>query len=223
MKRSIYLILSLTVFLLLSACSSVKVLDAWKADDVTAFKDNNILVIARTSNKSARIAFEEEIANALRARGMKATESFTRFPNMKPNEKVTEEKRNMIMDILKYEGYNGIVLTVIKDVQTETNTYTSGGYYPGGAYSSFYPGYYGGFYGYYHHPYSYSSYGYYVPETTTTRTTKTYVLETVMYDLDQAGNEQLVAVVTSTIKDPKKAHKAAKEYVEAITKSLDAK
>jgi len=49
------------------------------------------------------------------------------------------------------------------------------------------------------------------------------VLETVMYDLDQAGNEQLVAVVTSTIKDPKKAHKAAKEYVEAITKSLDAK
>ncbi|MCZ6595598.1 MAG: hypothetical protein O6943_11895 [Bacteroidetes bacterium] len=223
MKRSIYLILSLTVILLLSACSSVKVLDAWKTDNVTAFKDNNILVIARTSNKSARIAFEEEIANALRARGMKATESFTRFPNMKPNEKVTEDKRNMIMDILNYEGYNGIVLTVIKDVQLETKTYTSGGYYPGGSYASFYPGYYGGFYGYYHHPYSYSSYGYYVPETTTIRTSKTYVLETVIYDLDQEGNEQLVAVVTSTISDPKKAHKAAKEYVEAITKSLDAK
>jgi hypothetical protein len=223
MNRSIYLILSLTIILLLSSCSSVKVLDAWKAEDTTSFKDNNILVIARTSNKSARVAFEEEIANALRARGMKATESFTRFPNMKPNEKVTEEKRNMIMDILNYEGYNGIVLSVVKDVKTETNTYTSGGYYPGGAYSSFYPGYYGGFYGYYHHPYSYSSYGYYNTGTTTTRTTKTYVLETVIYDLDQEGNQQLVAVVTSTITDPKKAHKAAKQYVEAITKSLDAR
>jgi hypothetical protein len=223
MKRSIYLILSLTLILLVSSCSSVKVLDAWKADDVTAFKDNNILVIARTSNKSARVAFEEEIANQLRARGMKATESFTRFPNMRPNEEVTEEKRDLIMDILKYEGYNGIVLTVVKDVQLETKTYTSGGYYPGGAYSSFYPGYYGGFYGYYHHPYSYSSYGYYDPGTTTTRTTKTYVLETVIYDLDQAGNQQLVAVITSTITDPNKAHKAAKQYVEAITKSLDAR
>jgi len=223
MKKSISLILSLTVIILLNACSSVKVLDSWKADNIDSMNFKNILVIARTDNNQGRVIFEEEIANQLRAKGMKATESYTKFPQLNPDEKISEEKRETIITLLKNEGFNAVVLTVVKDVQETTKTVTDGGYYAGGTYASYYPMYYGGFYGYYRHPYSYSTYGNYVPSTSTTYTTKAYILETVIYNLDLSDNQQLVAVVTSKIDDPKNVFNAAKDYVKAITKSFNNK
>jgi len=221
MRKTIYLISSLSIILFLSSCSSVKVLDSWKADNVKSINDKNIIVIARTQNKQARIAFENEIVKQLTARGMNATASFTKFPKLTPNKEVTEERRKMIKTILRNEGFNAVVLTVVKDIQESTKTVTDGGYYAGGSYGGYYPSYYGGFYGYYHNPYSYSSYGVYNPTTSTTYTQKTYVLETVVYNLDESEEKQLIAVVTSSIEDPKEAYKTAEAYVKAITKSFD--
>jgi len=226
MKKSINLIASLLLILFLSSCSSVKVLDAWKADTVDSVKDNKILVIARTQNKQGRIAFENEIVKQLTASGMNATASFTKFPKLTPNKEVTEEKREMIKTILHDEGFNAVVLTVVKDVQESTKTVSDGGYYAGGTYGGagyggYYPSYYGGFGGYYHNRYSYSSYGVYTPSSSTTYTSKTYVLETVVYDLDEPEDKQLVAVVTSSIEDPNEAYKTAEAYVKAITKSFN--
>lgn len=220
MNKSFYLVLSLTVILILNACSSVKVLNSWKADNVNTIHDKNIIVIARTDNNQARIAFENEIVRQLTERGMKATASFTKFPKINPDERITNEKRKMIKSILKSEGFNAVILTVIKDLQETTKVETDGGYYAGGTNAGFYPMYYRGFYGYYYNRYSYSTYGNYVPRTFTTQTQKTFVLETVAYNLDNADNEQLVAVVTSEIKDPKDVYLAAEEYVKAITKSF---
>jgi len=223
MKKLIYSILSLTLILVLNSCSSVKVLDSWKADNVSSIKDKNILVIARTANNQARIAFENEIVNQLTAKGMKATASFTKFPQINPDQEVTEERAEMIKSILNSEGFDGVVLTVIKDYQEETKTVTDGGYYAGGTYAGYYPLYYGGFYGYYRHPYSYSTYGSYVPSTTTTYNKKIYVLETVAYNLAEPEGKQLVAVTTTKIEDPSNVTKVAAEYVKAITKSLESK
>lgn len=223
MKKFIYLLLAITTTLFVSSCSSVKVLDSWKGDNVKTINDKNIIVIARTANQQARIAFENEIVNQLTARGMKATASFTKFPKLNPDQKITEEKSKMIKTILKNEGFNGVVLTVIKDVQELSKTVTDGGYYAGGTYYGYYPRYYGGFHGYYYNSLSYSTYGNYVQESSTTYTTKNYVLETVVYNLDETGEKQLVAVVTSKIEDPEDASKTAKEYVKAITKSFDEK
>ena len=49
------LILPLVCILTLTLhnCSSVKVLDAWKSDNIGNIKDNNFLVVARTENKQA--------------------------------------------------------------------------------------------------------------------------------------------------------------------------
>ncbi len=44
MKKSIYLILSLTIILILNACSSVKVRDSWKADNVDTQLRTKILL-----------------------------------------------------------------------------------------------------------------------------------------------------------------------------------
>lgn len=223
MKKSISLVLGLTAVLLFSGCSSVKVMNSWKGDNAAAVKDNNFIVIARTSDTQSRIAFENEIVKQLSEKGMKATASFTKFPSLNPDVEVTEERKAEIESTIKKAGFNAVVLTVIKDVQNLTKTTQEGGYYAGGNYYGYYPRYYGGFYGYYHHPMSYSTMGNYVPETYVTSSSKNYILETVIYDLDETNENQLVAVVTSKIEDPEGASKIASQYVKAITKSFENK
>ena len=212
----------------LNSCKSTKVLTAWKAEQnvIDQFKTKSVLVIARTSDNQARVAFENEITEALEASGIKATSSFTKFPKLHKQTDISEERVKLVREIMEYEGYNGVVLTVVKDKEQTTST-SSTGIYVGGGYRAYYPGYYGGFYNYYASPYAYgpyySSFGGYMPVSSSTYTSTDYVLETVFYNLDSKdAEEQLVAVVTTQLNDPKEAHKAAEEYVAEIVKSLKA-
>lgn len=216
----------LLVLFLFQSCSSVKVLNSWKADNnrVEEFKKKNILVIARTADDNARIAFEREIAKQLRAKGLKVTESYTKAPKIYPNKEITEERVAFIKELMGYEGFNAVVITVIKDKQ-QTTTTTQNGVFFGATYSNFYPDHYGSFYNYYSYPYAYGSYydsfGGYIPVgSTSTRTSTKYVLETVAYNLDQTSEDQIVAVVTTSLDNPKNASKTAEKYVDEIVKSL---
>jgi len=221
MRKILNSVTILLVIITLSSCSGVKVLTSWKSDTVNDIKDNNMLVIARTDNKQARIAFEQEISNQLRESGMKATESFREMPNFSHEQELTDEQKNNFRQFLDNEGYDGVVLTVIKDYQESTRTTEDGGFYAGATFMpSYYPSYYGGFYGYYSHPLSYSTYGTYVPRESTTYTVKTFILETVAYDLTQEDGKQLAVVVTSQIEDPKDVQKNAEEYTKKITDAL---
>ncbi len=217
------LILILTFFL--QSCSSTKVLSAWKGqqENIDKFREKNILVIARTANDHGRIAFEEAIKLQLEARGLKATESFKKFPKINTDKEISEERMTMMKSILASEGFTAIVLTVIKDEEQHTET-TSSGVYVGASYGG-YPGYYGGFNSYYAQPYAYGSYynsfGGYIPTSSSTRTYSDYILETVAYNLDEPTENQLVAITTTSIGDPKEAYKAADEYAYKIMKSLE--
>lgn len=218
-------VLILIFVFFLQACSSTKVIDAWKGEQVNIdkFKEKNILVIARTANDHARIAFEEAITLQLKARGIKATESFKKAPKIYPNKEISEERVALIKSLLSSEGYTGIVLTVIKDKQQTMET-SSSGVYIGASYGN-YPGSYGGFYNYYASPYAYGSYydsfGGYIPVSTSTRMVTDYVLETVAYNLDEPSENQLVAITTTSVSDPKEAYKAAVDYADKIMKSLE--
>ena len=224
MKIKPFLMILIFVFFL-QACSGTKVLSAWKGEqeNIDKFKEKNILVIARTANDHGRIAFEEAITLQLKAKGIKATESFKKFPKIYPNREMSEERVAMITSMLESEGFTGIVITVIKDEQQTTET-TSNGVYIGASYGG-YPGYYGGFNDYYSRPYAYGSYyssfGGYIPTSTSTRTYSDYVLETVAYNLDEPSENQLVAITTTSVSDPKEAYKAATEYADKIMKSLE--
>jgi len=225
MKKINYLASALVLMLFMSCNTQVKVLSAWKGENANEeLKGRNILVIARTADAGIRADFETSIANKLRAAGYKATESFTRFPKLKPDKKMTEEREKLIRDILGYEGYDAVCISVLKDYEesTTTNYYND---YMGmgmmGPYSSYYPGYYGGFYSYYGSPYSYSTFGtYYGSGSSYTSTTKKYVLETLFYNLDKEDGDQLLAATTTKITDPKDAIKAADKYTEKIAESL---
>ena len=224
MIKSVSILRLIFFVVILTSCSSVKVLDSWRGPDenIEKFKEKNILVIARTSNTSARIAFEEAIAEALESGGLKVTQSFTKFPKMHNNVEMTPEREEMVRSILNSEGYNGIVITSVRDKEQTTRTETTG-VYMGASYG--YPGYYRGFYNYYRYPYAYgpyyNSFGGYVPTGTSTSTYTTYVLETLAFNLDEPEENQMVFVTTTSIDDPKDAYKTAGKYVEKITAALN--
>lgn len=216
------LVFSLLVMAAVS-CGSVKVTDSWKADDIDEVADEKILVITRTDDMVSRQRFEQEIAERLRAGGIDATESYKKFPSMKHNQKRSEEEINQLVQIIKNEGFDGIVLTVLKDKSTQVVTSESGGYVAGGYYPSYYGGYYGGFGGYYGSVYSPYGYGYggaYVPSEKRTYTSDTYMLETVVYNLQKEKGKQLVAVVSVDVTDPSSASKVAPEYADKVLKQF---
>ena len=217
--------LLLIISALFYSCSSVKVLDAWRGEpeSVEKFKSKNVLVYTRTADGSARIAFEEAIANEIRKDGIEVTESFKKFPKIHMNKEMTPEREEMIMSILDSEGFNGIVLTTVKDKEQTTRTETSG-VYMGVSQWGGYPGYYGGFHNYWRTPYAfgpyYNSFGGYIPTGSTTRTSTTYVLETVAYNLDEPEENQLVFIVTTSLDDPDNAYKTAEKYVAKIVRAF---
>ena len=225
MKNKTNYILFALILVFFTGCNTqVSVLSAWKSPDANELKERNILVIARAADANVRADFETSIANKLRAAGYKATESFTRFPKMNHDKKMTEEKQKLIRDIFGYEGYDAVCISVLKDYE-ETTTTSYYNDYMGmgmmGPYSSYYPSYYGGFNSYYMHPYSYSTFGnYYGYGNSYTSTTKKYVLETLFYNLNNEDGDQLLAATTTKITDPKDAIKAADKYTEAIAESL---
>jgi len=218
-----FLIFLTFVALSFQSCSTVKVLNTWKAegDAVPNFKQKNVLVIARTNNNTARTAFETAIAKQLNAKGIKATESFKKIPTLHAEVEMSDERMNQILSMIESEGFNAIVITTVKDTEQVTQTNTSG-VYMGAGYG--YPGYYGGFNSYYGNPYAYgpyySGFGGYMPTSSTTSTYNNYVLETVGYSLDEPEDNQLVFVVTSKLSDPSDAYKTADEYVEKIVKAF---
>ena len=219
-SKSITLILTAT--LLLGCGTSIKVADAWKAEDSSKMRDSNILIIARTKNKTSRMACERELADQLLARGVRATASFSKFPNYDPDAEMTEERKKMIKFILDSEGYDGVIVTMVKDVRDRTvTTYYDGGYY-GGAWYDYYPRYYGGFYNYYYHPYAYTyGVGISTGPTSSTYTSTTYYLETAAYDLRESEDGQLMAVVTSEVTDPNNIYKDAAKYAEKVIEALE--
>src|SRR5210317_734518 len=223
MKNMKYLFSIMILGLMLMSCSGIKVIDSWKADEISDLADAKILVIARSDDMVGRQRFEQEIADRLRSAGIDATESYKKFAAMNHNQKQTEEDIAQKVQILKNEGYRGVVLTVLKDVSKEIVTSETGGYVSGGYYPSYYGGYYGGFGGYYGRVYSPYGYGYggtYVPSETRTYTSETYSLETVIYNLDLEPGKQLLGVIAIDITDPKSASKVAPKYADAVSKAL---
>lgn len=207
-----------------SSCSSIKVLKSWKSDNVESIRSQHILVVARTANDVNRKAFEEEIAKQLRAKDLKATESYKKYPKIDPNNKLTEEKIRSIKNMFQTDGFNAVVVSVLKSTEVLSETTVEGGYEAGASLSSYYDSHLLGFYNFYGNPVAYPNYeGVYEDQTITTRTAYIYVLETAAYNLDLPEKEQLVAIVTSKIEEPENVTDLADNYAKAIMNGLKKK
>jgi len=215
MKNIKYILtLPVIVLILISCGPSVTVTDSWKAPDIAESKSDHFVVMARVDDVVGRQRFEQEIVKQLKTRGVDAVESYKKFPELNLNLKMTPDQIDALVGEFSKEGINGIVLTVIKDMKTEIKTTSSGGY-AGGYYGGF-----NGYYGSYYSPYGYG--GSYVPSSSRTYESDIYKLESVVFDLDRPG-DQMVAVISVNITDPKSASEVAPKFAEKLAKQFDEK
>ena len=215
MKKVKYILtLSVIALTIISCGPSVTVTDSWKAPDIAESKSDHFVVMARVDDVVGRQRFEQEIVKQFKARGVDAVESYKKFPELNLNLKMTPDQIDALVGEFSKEGINGIVLTVIKDMKTEIKTTSSGGY-AGGYYGGF-----NGYYGSYYSPYGYG--GSYVPSSSRTYESDIYKLESVVFDLDRPG-DQMVAVISVNITDPKSASEVAPKFAEKLAKQFDEK
>ena len=221
-KRSFLIIILLSALLI--SCGGFKVINSYKSDSVQAMDDKNILVVGRSTEKNVRMAYEDAITKKLVSGGYKATASYTKYPDFKPNAKVSDDEKQHIRNILEKDGYNGVVLTLLKDVEVQSRqmgaeNYDAAVIYGGASMPSFY----GGFYAYWDLPGSYSVNSVAVKQEGTTITSKIYTLETVVFNLDNEDDKQMVAWITASIENPDNVINTASPYANAIAKGFKSK
>ena len=217
MKKVMKTLGILTLTLVFSSCSTVKVANTWKDVKTSSIKEKNVLVISKTDNNVARMQFETDMVNNLISNGVNATESFKVFPEINGSEKLDETQLKCIKEELKSDGIDVVLLTVLKDTQDYTKTTTTGGT---NYYISSYPVYYGrgyhrGFYRYYNTFYVNSE-----PITSVTSNGKKYILETITYDLTQPKDKQLLSVITTEIDNPETLGTTSKDFSRKVIKEL---
>jgi hypothetical protein len=122
---------------------------------------------------------------------------------------------------LEKDGFNGVVLTVLKDYQENTREVGAEQYDAtviyGGATVA---GVYGGFYAYWDLPGSYSADYVAVKQEGSTITSKLYILETVVYNLDKEDGKQLEAWITASIENPENSPSLATAYANSVAKGF---
>ncbi len=205
----------LVVLIFLSSCSAVKVTDSWKNLQVPEIKDKKVMVVSKTDDHTARIRFERELVENLNNNGYQSIESYVVFPKSSPTKELNESETIEIKENLKYNGIDVVIVTVMKHCEEYTKTTRKNN-----SYRSIYPSYYGlgyyrGFYGYYGTIYVDSD-----PVTVITEDAKRYTLETVVYDLTQPEETQLLSVITTEIDDPKSLGVVSVDFSKKIVKEL---
>jgi len=203
-RKIAYLSTFAILALVIVACSSTKIIGSWKNADVGDKKYNKIMIAALTPDAVTKGNVEEAMAERLAARGINAKGAGGVF---NPEMEITDEMKHQVATKLKSEGFEGLLTfaLVSEDEQTKyvpgtTYTYAPYGY----GYGSGYWGYYG-----YYAPQVYEP-GYYT-------TSKVYLVEAVLYDVE---TEKMVWAARSETTDPSSLDKFAQDFTSSIAYQL---
>jgi hypothetical protein len=183
--------------LLLPGCATTTVERVWQAPEWTGSFDH-VVIFGMSKRPGVRRAFEEGVAEALRAKGVHATPSFELFPDD------TERTREEIASALSQRQLDGILVARLIAID-------SGQRYLDGAPYMIMGGPPMGFYGYYHATFG-LTYGMgYVTD---------YDVVIIESNLYAAQNAQLVWSGISETFDPQDVEEAVKSYGRTMTKTL---
>ena len=196
MKKSIfYSCLLLTMFLI--SCTSTKIVSSWRQPDKHVHIDelNKVLVIALIENETNRYKAEHQIVKYLDGKGFVSHEYL--------DDSFNRKNETEIMDKVRNDGFDGIVLMRLIDVDKERV------YVP--SETNYYPNDFQNFGGYYlTHHYRYKISGYYM-------TTKTYILETIIFSIKD--NKIIWTGITETF-EPEGIKKMTNEISKAVYKQM---
>src|SRR6478672_10947719 len=154
----IHTFLCLSFIVLFAACSpSTKIEKTWTDPSFTpasAKAFNKVLVMGLLKDESSRRIAEDKMVSQFK--NVKAVQSYSYL-------QASDTDRNMVDEKLKKDGFDGVVVMRLANVDKSTS------YVPGTTYGGWYGYRYGGVYG---------SPGYYQED-------KTYYIETNLYSIDQ--------------------------------------
>lgn len=213
MKKTLFLVSLFT--LLIVSCSPIKITNRYAVPDISKSVDNKYLVIVRSQDVSVRSIYESQMARDLKEKGIDAIALTSLYSILDPNAKVTEAEVDTFVNELKNKGFNGILVTVLKNVDQKQKTYETGG-----GYSMMYPSYYYGFRSFYYNPWAYSDWG---PTSYATESYKVYQVQTNVYDLTRTPDKQLIAVVSSEITNPDNFISLAGDFSAKVVSTLESK
>lgn len=193
--------------LILSSCTSTKLIGSWQESEYEPKDMRNVLVVGMTRNASNKQLFEVSMAEHFQDDSVRAVPMIAAFPSGFPT---NEETKSELIEILRERGLQYVLVMSVLDISQSTNyVYTGSIYYPYGAGYN----YYRTFDAYY---YSMAPMTYQMGYTTTTTDVK---LECNLYDMEL--NQLVWTGQTQTI-DPYSIQDFAREYTELIYNQLQA-
>ncbi len=202
MKKIIVTLITLLLF----GCSTVRVVDSWKNEEVLFFKPQKLLVLGVTQNLTARKIFEDNLKKEFAKRNINAYESTAVFDESFTDSKRTEEEIDTMITELSEKGFDAVIITAVKGVD-ERRSYDRGYYTVGYSWTRF------GRY-YYRYQDIYYTPGYY-------NEYKVYHLETSIYNMNEGEDKSLVWVGALDIVDPQTITTTVNDYVGAIMTRLE--
>ena len=196
MKKSFfYSCLFLTI--LLTSCTTTKIVSSWRQPDKHVHMDElkKVLVIAFIENETNRYKAEHQIVKYLDGKGFVSHDYL--------DDNFNQKNETEVMDKIKSDGFDGIVMMRLIDVEKERVFIPAEvNYYPND-FQNF-----GDYYKVHHH--RYQTPGYYM-------TTKTYILETVIFSLKD--NKIIWTGITETF-EPEGIKKMTNEISKVIYKQM---
>ncbi len=196
------IIVSLIAITFLWSCASTMKY-TWTKENYQGKKFDKILVIAALQNQQGRINTENTIVEDFAKEGITATNSLSVFPQMAQKGSLSEDE---IEKQIKDGNYDGVLVTTLIDVNTQDVREGGGTYYQPA-------------------PYRYGRSirtGYmHMQEPEYYRPQKTFVLESLFYDVSDVANKQSVVWSgQSSLTDPSSSESAAKTYSKTLVKTL---
>ncbi|HEY0271874.1 MAG TPA: hypothetical protein VGC22_01760 [Chitinophaga sp.] len=192
-----YLAFLLLACFLVSGCGAgTHIEQSWRDPDVTVdvSKLNKVLVVALLRDEATRRSTEDKLSALLKGKGVPSYNYLTKD--------IRRENEASIRERIKNEGFDGVVIMRLADVDKDIR-YVQGSY-P-------YPPYYGRFWGYYWNAWNaYYSPGYY-------QTTKTYKVETNVYSLKR---DKLIWSGLTTSTDPANLDKLMRASATTVFKEM---
>ncbi|MFL1895330.1 hypothetical protein ACJRPK_06480 [Aquimarina sp. 2-A2] len=202
MKIGVIIIIGSFLFM---SCSSVKIVDSWKNEEVLFFKPNKLMVLGITPNLTARKIFEEELKNEFMKRNINAYVSGEALDTSFTDSQKTEEEIDTLVQKLSQKGFDAVVISAVKGID-EKRTYDRGYYTVGYSWRRF-GRYYYTYQDIFYNPRYYNEY-------------KIYHVETSIYNINEGENKSLVWVGSLDIIDPTTITTTVRDYVNAIIAKL---
>ena len=199
-------VLFLLLYVLLISCSSIRVVDSWKNEDLLFFKPQKLLVIGVTDNLTARKIFEEKLKNEFQKRNINAEASTEVLASDFTDSKKSEEEIDAMISDLLEKGFDAVIISTVKGVDARTN-YTHG-YYSVNYHWTRLGRYYYRFQDIYYNPGYYNEFS-------------IYHVETAIYNINEKSDKSLLWVGAIKIVDPENITQTVNDYVATILKRLE--